>query len=103
LSSITPLNKRLWNIKVAESPGCSSRGRKDEETVRHFLLTCPTHEKARAALRAKIGARNATNIAHLLTKRKFLKPLFRFVDQTGRFRDHLGTISGNALNRTIYD
>jgi hypothetical protein len=72
-------------------------------TVRHFLVSCPAHERARAALRNWIGARNASNIPLLLTQRKFLKPLFRFVDSTGRFRDLLGTVSGDALNNTIYD
>jgi serine/threonine protein kinase len=98
-----PLNRHLWSIKAAESPGCNACGRDEEETVRHFLVSCPAHEQARAVLRNKIGARNASNISTLLTQRKFLKPLFKFVDTTGRFRGLLGTISGDYLNFTIYD
>jgi hypothetical protein len=98
-----PLNRHLWSIKIADTPGCPACGRDEEETVRHFLLSCPAHERARIVLRNKIGARNAGNIAMLLTERKFLKPLFKFVDSTGRFRNLLGTISGDALNHTIYD
>jgi ribonuclease HI len=99
----SPLNRHLWSIKVADSPGCNACGRDEEETVRHYLLSCPAHERARAVLRNKIGVRNATNISTLLTHRKFLRPLFQFVDTTGRFRDLLGTITGDALNFTIYD
>jgi hypothetical protein len=98
-----PLNRHLWAIKVADSPGCSSCKRGEEETVRHFLLSCPAHERARIVLRNKIGARSASNISALLTERKFLRPLFTFVDSTGRFRDLLGTITGDAFNRTVYD
>jgi hypothetical protein len=33
-----------------------------------------------------------------------LRPLFKFVDTTGHFRDLLGTITRDGvLNRTIYD
>jgi ribonuclease HI len=98
-----PLNRHLWAIEVADSPGCSSCGRGEEETVRHFLLSCPAHECARIVLRNKIGARSASNIPALLTERKFLRPLFTFVDSTGRFRDLLGTVTGDTLNRTVYD
>lgn len=71
--------------------------------MRHFLLSCPAFEQERSVFRTKIGARNATSIALLLSKRKFLKPLFKFVDCTGRFRDQIGTISGDDLNRTVHD
>jgi ribonuclease HI len=98
-----PLNRHLWSIKAVESPGCNACGRDEEETVRHFLVSCPAHERARAVLRNKIGAWNASNISTLLTQRKFLRPLFKFVDTTGRFRGLLGTISGDYLNFTIYD
>jgi hypothetical protein len=99
----SPLNRHLWAIKVADSPGCNACGRDEEETVRHFLISCPAHENARTTLRNQIGARNAGNIPLLLTHRKFLRPLFKFVDSTGQFRELLGTITGDEFNRTIYD
>jgi hypothetical protein len=99
----SPLNRHLWNIKVADSPGCTACGRDEDETVRHFLVLCPAHENARMVLRNTIGARNASNIPLLLTHRKFLRPLFKFVDSTGRFRDLLGTITGDMYNNTVYD
>jgi hypothetical protein len=99
----SPLNRHLWNIKVTNNPGCRSCGRDEDEDVRHFLLSCPAHERTRVALRNKIGARNAGNISLLLAHRKCLKPLFEFVDSTGCFRDLLGTISGGPYNRTILD
>jgi ribonuclease HI len=99
----SPLNRHLWAIKVVDSPGCDACGRHEEETVRHYLTTCPAHERARATLRSKIGPRNAGDIAALLTQRKLLRPLFKFVDTTRRFRDLLGTVTGDEFNRTIYD
>jgi ribonuclease HI len=99
----SPLNQHLWSIKVADSPGCDACGRYEEETTRHFLLSCPAHERARAELRSRIGARNASNIPTLLTQRKLLRPLFKFVNTTQRFCDLLGTITTDWLNRITYD
>jgi ribonuclease HI len=99
----SPLNRHLWAIKVVDSPGCDACGRHEEETVRHYLTTCPAHERARATLRSKIGPRNAGDIAALLTQRKLLRLLFKFVDTTRRFRDLLGTVTGDEFNRTIYN
>jgi hypothetical protein len=63
---------------------------------------CPAHKHAQIVLRNKIGTRNASNIPALLTERKFLQPLFMFIDSTGHFCNLLGTITGNAFNRTVY-
>jgi hypothetical protein len=39
----------------------------------------------------------------LLPQRKLLNSLFKFVDTTRRFRELLGTMTGDAINHTIYD
>jgi hypothetical protein len=98
-----PLNKHLYDIKVSENPGCEACGNREDESVRHYLLSCPAYEPARRTLRRKLGTRNAGDIAFLLGKRKALKTPFAYVDQTRRFKDLLGTISGNEFNSTIYD
>jgi hypothetical protein len=98
-----PLNKHLYDIKASENPGCEACGNREDESVRHYLFSCPAYEPARRTLRCKLGTRNASNIVFLLGKRNALKTLFTYVDQTGRFKDLLETVSGNELNETIYD
>jgi hypothetical protein len=46
---------------------------------------------------------DARNIAFLLVKRKALRALFSYVDQTEQFKKLLETVSGNERNETIYD
>jgi hypothetical protein len=88
----SPLNGHLWNIKVVDSLSCTTCGRDEDETVRHFLVLCPAHENARMAARnTRVGASNASNIPLLRTHCKFLKPLFKFVDSTG------SALEGNTL------
>jgi hypothetical protein len=98
-----PLNKHLFDIKVSENTGCEACRNREDESVRYYLLSCPAYEPARRTLRHTIGTRNASNIAFLLGKQKALRALFIYMDQTKRFKNLLGTVSGNELNEIIYD
>jgi ribonuclease HI len=85
-----PLAKHLHRIKKADSPMCPSC-LQDTETIRHFILHCPAHQVARQSLRNNTGGRDI-NISKLLTTAKSLRPLFRYVAETGRFHHNLDQI-----------
>jgi hypothetical protein len=97
-----PLNRHLWQIKCSDTPGCAACGDREEETVRHFLLECPTFEDARRYLRDKLGPRKSSNLKFLLNNSKALSHLYAYVDQTKRFHDLLGTISRHD-SHIVYD
>lgn len=83
-----PLKHHLHRIKCADSPICPSC-EMEPETTAHFLIFCPAHEKHRRPLRYEFK-RDAKNLAVLLNSRDALKPLFRFIHQTGRFHEAFG-------------
>lgn len=84
-----PLNKHLHRINCVPSPLCP-RCENAPETVDHYLLFCPAYDRARLGLYFDGGPRTR-GLAALLNDRKLLKPLFRYIHATGRFRDQLGS------------
>jgi hypothetical protein len=63
------------------------------ETVRHYLIDCPAHERARRrTLQKKLGIRKAGSIPYLLSNRKATEALMAYADETGRFTEALGTL-----------
>ncbi|KAE9383953.1 hypothetical protein BT96DRAFT_770724, partial [Gymnopus androsaceus JB14] len=78
---------RIGKINLPDCPAC----KREPETVHHYLLQCPAHRGARARLRAEIGAKNMF-MEKLLNDRDSLKPLFQFINNTGRFRNTFGGI-----------
>ncbi|KAH7917857.1 hypothetical protein BV22DRAFT_970957, partial [Leucogyrophana mollusca] len=87
-----PLNKHLHWIKGrAEEPAtplctnCNTR----EETVHHFLLACPAFLSQRNALLRAIP-RQKHKIPALLNDPKCLKPLFKYIASTERFKQSYG-------------
>ena len=79
-----PLRKYLFRIGKTDSPMCTLCWRGDE-TVHHFLFDCPAHHHARFDLGRALG-RHSKSLHYLLGNKKALKPLIRFVNDTGRFR-----------------
>jgi hypothetical protein len=96
-----PLNKTLHRMKLVDSPGCEACGYCDEETVRHYLLECPAHERTRRKLRDKLGPQNAADLSYILSEKKAMAPLFAYIDETGRFQSILGTLTTDEHNRVI--
>jgi ribonuclease HI len=88
-----PLRKHLYSINAGDidSPTCASCDIEDE-TVRHFLLDCPTYEDARRRLRAELGHRKAGDIRFLLRDWLAKAPLMKYLDATARWTAQLGTL-----------
>ena len=82
--------KHLHRIKKADSPICPACLQRPE-TVQHLVLHCPAHQAARHTLRTKTGGQDI-KIAKILTTAKYLRALFRFIAQTGRFHNNLDLI-----------
>ena len=61
------------------------------ETTAHFLLRCPTYSLARAINYAPLE-RDKRNLRSLLGDEKALRPLFKFIEATGRFRSTHGSL-----------
>ncbi|KAE9388971.1 hypothetical protein BT96DRAFT_835545, partial [Gymnopus androsaceus JB14] len=80
----SPLYQHLYHIKQVDSPMCPCCKRKPK-TVFHYLMECPSHCTLQACLRLEVP-RNKWTISALLTNSKTLKHLFRYVNNTGRFR-----------------
>jgi hypothetical protein len=88
-----PLNHHLHRIRAIESPECDACKTETVETVRHYLLECPAHERARRkTLQKKLGIRKAGSISYLLSNRKATEALMAYADETGRFIESLGTL-----------
>lgn len=88
-SGHAPLQQYLHRIRRTPSSICPSC-HAAKETVRHFLLDCPTYRRQREALTRSLG-RSARSIKHL-SKGGVLKHLFRYIHATGRFAASLGNL-----------
>ncbi|KAJ3709966.1 hypothetical protein C8R42DRAFT_597923, partial [Lentinula raphanica] len=73
-----PLQKHLNHIGKAESPICPCC-RNNNETVRHYLLECPAHWRAREKLQWEISNQQ-WGLGPLLTSRKALPVLFCYIN-----------------------
>jgi ribonuclease HI len=77
-----PLNKHLHRFKRADSPMCPACGR-EEETVHHFVITCPARNGQRRKLERALG-RGARSLPKMLTIPKMVAHLLQYVKDTGR-------------------
>jgi hypothetical protein len=85
-----PLNKYLHRIKRADSPLCPAcEG--GTESVLHFLVTCPAYEPFRRPLHQALK-RHSRSLNVLLNDSAALRPLFQFINRTGRFRATFGDV-----------
>lgn len=86
-----PLHYHLHRIGVTPSPLCPACD-EQPETVDHYLLRCPAYERHRLALTYELG-RTARSIPNLLSNASTIRPLFRYIHATGRFKHTLGIMN----------
>ena len=86
-----PLNKYLHRIKRADSPLCPAcEG--GSESVLHFLVTCPAYKPLRRPLHHALK-RQSHSLNVLLNDPAAFRPLFHFINRTGRFHDTFGNLA----------
>ncbi|KAG2051098.1 hypothetical protein BDR06DRAFT_959268 [Suillus hirtellus] len=85
-----PLNKHLHRIGKAERPSCP-HCRDTEESVFHFLTTCPQYQRERHLMTCALG-RNATSLPFLLSDPAATPHLVRYINATGRMRTTFGEV-----------
>ena len=84
------LNKHLHIITRADSPLCAAC-EEAPETVQHYLLYCPAYATARYRIFYEYGA-TALTLCALLNTKRLLRPLFKYIHDTRRFREQLGDV-----------
>ncbi|KAJ3711775.1 hypothetical protein C8R42DRAFT_537800, partial [Lentinula raphanica] len=85
-----PLQKHLHRIGKADSPICPCC-RDEVETVRHFLMECPAHRRACDKLQWEVSNRH-WGLGPLLSSKKALPALFRYINTMGRLRHIYGEL-----------
>ena len=86
-----PLNKHLHRISKSPTPLCPSCEER-EESVHHFLLTCPTYARQRATLQAVLGTR-AHNLRDLLNGEESIKEVLKYIARTKRLSNTFGDVN----------
>jgi hypothetical protein len=86
------LNKHLARINRADSPICPAC-EQEEESVLHFLVRCPAHDREQWTLRRELGARISGSVPLLLSLKTALPHVLRFIHNTGRLRATFGSFS----------
>jgi ribonuclease HI len=87
-SGHVPLLAHLFKMKAADSPICAQCGQA-RETVHHFVLMCPAFNEQRRAMHQE-GGRDTRTLGLLLSRRRLIPHLFRYVARTGRFAEAFG-------------
>ncbi|KAH9848598.1 hypothetical protein C2E23DRAFT_739142 [Lenzites betulinus] len=87
-----PLQTYLARIGKALGPTCPICGT-EPETVHHYLLACPTYALHRAVHLIPLGF-SGRNLATLLNSKDALRPLFAYINATGRLRTAVGALIG---------
>ena len=85
-----PLQGYLQRIGKAISSICPTC-REAPETVFHYLLECPTYSLHRAVHLSPLG-RSGRTLRKLLASEDALRPLFKFINATGRLRQTFGEV-----------
>lgn len=83
-----PLRKHLHTLGKVDSPTCPAC-ETAQETVTHFLFSCPAYERARRTLFYEAG-RAAKCLSQLLSTPAFTRALFRYIHRTKRFTEEIG-------------
>ena len=79
-SSLNGYLKRFNIIDDAKCPGCGIT----DETVHHFLMVCPKHERWRDRMRKKVGV-GGMKLEKLLGDSRRIKDTVDFIESTERF------------------
>ena len=85
-----PLQAYLARIGKALTSTCPTC-REAPETVAHYLFACPTYSLHRAVHFRPLGHSGRT-LANVLNKADALRPLFNYINATGRFRGIFGSV-----------
>ncbi|KAG2120526.1 uncharacterized protein F5147DRAFT_563012, partial [Suillus discolor] len=87
-----PLNKYLHRISRSTPPppppicpACEER----EESVHHFVLSCPAYARHRASLKAELGMR-AQSLKGLLNDGKSVKSVLKYIARTKCLKNTFG-------------
>ena len=89
-----PLAAYLVRIGCMLSATCPTCG-EGPETVYHYLRECPTYALHRSVYLDGLG-RAGRSLRFLLSSDKALRPLFKFINATGRFRRVFGVFADVA-------
>jgi len=85
-----PLNGYLHKIKRTDKASCPACGEGDE-SITHFLLTCPSYAHERWALAQQARKRRKSmTVEVLLGEPELAIPLANYIESTGRFRSKPG-------------
>jgi hypothetical protein len=85
-----PLNSYLYRFKCVDRPSCPACGENDE-TIAHFLLTCPNYGHERWALARQVRKKQKfMTVEALLGEPDLILPLASYIISTGRFRNPTG-------------
>ena len=85
-----PLNSYLFRFKRVDKPSCPACGESDE-SITHFLLTCPNYGHERWALARQVRKKQKfMTVETLLGESDLILPLASYIISTGRFKNPTG-------------
>ncbi|KAG2339961.1 hypothetical protein BDR05DRAFT_890617 [Suillus weaverae] len=90
-SGHAPLNKHLHRIVKTASATCS-QCEEGNESVHHFLFSCPAYTRQHDILHRELGTK-AHHMKHVLNDPDCLKSLFKYITSTKRFEKVFGDVS----------
>jgi hypothetical protein len=69
-----------------------------EESVHHFLLSCPAYARHRAIMKAELGT-HAQHLSGLLNDGKSVKAVLKYITRTQRLASTFGDVSPPAQKK----
>jgi zinc-binding in reverse transcriptase len=90
-----PLNRHLHRIGKANSLKCPVCKEKDE-TVHHFLIECKAYAAQRKEMERKLKC-DARSMRTLLLNSLTIPTVFKFISQTGHFREAQKNLEFTAI------
>lgn len=96
-----PLQTYLHRFNLAETPTCQHCG-EEPETVIHYLKTCRKFHRQRHQLKRELGAGTEINV-EILADEKAIRPLFKYIESTRRFKGSHGDLGLPTEQETAED